>query len=99
MKTVTRTLYLTAFRWPHTPRGEISWAITPSEFKPGEHDALGCWPHKITVPMPEDFNPVSDEVASLEAQEIQALADYHKSVKTINERLSKLLAITNEVTT
>ena len=97
MKTITSTLYLTAFRFAFTPPGEVSWVMSQSKYAPGEHQSLGCWPHRVTLPLPEDFNPVSAEVASLEAQKLTALADYQRTVAEINTRLSKLQAICNEV--
>ena len=48
----------------------------------------------ITVDVPDDFNPVPHQVAALEAERAEALALYQRSVASINERLSKLLAIT-----
>ncbi len=51
----------------------------------------------VTVEVPDDFNPVPQQVAALEKEKDDALAAYQKSVADINERLSKLLAITNEV--
>lgn len=51
----------------------------------------------VTVEVPDDFNPIPAQVAALEAQKAVALAAYQRSVAEINERLSKLLAITNEV--
>ena len=98
MKTITTTLYLTAFRFDSTPPGEVSWVMSQSKYKPGEHHSLGCWRHDVTLPLPEDFNPVSAEVLSLEAQKLTVLADYQRTVAEINTRLSKLQAITNEVT-
>ena len=50
----------------------------------------------VTVEVPEDFNPIPAQVAALEREKLAALAAYQKSVADINERLSKLLAITND---
>lgn len=97
MKTITKTLYVTALRFDFMPPGEVSWMISQSEYKDGEKSVLGCWPHDVTLPLPEDFNPVSAEVISLEARKLTAWADYQSAVAEINTRLSKLQAITNEV--
>ena len=48
----------------------------------------------ITVYVPDNFNPVPHQVAALEAEKAEALDLYQRSVASINERLSKLLAIT-----
>lgn len=47
----------------------------------------------VEVEAPDDFNPVPAQVAALEAEKAQALAEYQKTVVEINERLSKLLCI------
>lgn len=48
---------------------------------------------------PDDFNPIPAQVAALEQEKGAALGAYQKTVAQINERLGKLLAITNQVTT
>lgn len=48
---------------------------------------------QVTVEVPDDFNPVPAQVAALEAQKAAALAEYQKAVAQINDRLSKLLAL------
>ena len=98
MSTITKKLYLTAFRFDSTPPGEVTWSLSASEYKPGEHHVIGCWRREVTIPLPDDFNPVAAEVAALEQQKVIALRAYQQSVTEINERLSKLLAVTNEVT-
>ena len=50
----------------------------------------------VTVEVPEDFNPVPAQVAALEKAKAEALAAYQKTVGELNDRLSKLLALTNE---
>jgi hypothetical protein len=54
-------------------------------------------PQEITIEVPEDFNPVPQQVAALKKQKAEALAAYLRTVAELNERLSKLLALTNEV--
>ena len=51
----------------------------------------------VEVEVPDDFNPIPSQVAVLEAEKVAALEAYQVSVARINERLSKLLAISNEV--
>jgi len=48
--------------------------------------------------IPDDFDPTGRLVAALETAKQKALESYQRTVADINERLSKLLAITNEVT-
>jgi len=51
----------------------------------------------LSVDVPDDFNPTAKQVAALEREKQEALRLYQSTVAQINERLSKLLAITNEV--
>jgi hypothetical protein len=51
----------------------------------------------LTVETPDDFNPIPIQVAALEKEKREALELYQRTVAQINERLSKLLAISNEV--
>lgn len=44
--------------------------------------------------VPHDFNPLPQQVAALEAEKAEALAAYQKTVAEVNERLSKLQALT-----
>jgi hypothetical protein len=51
--------------------------------------------HTIEVELPADFRGVAveAELEAIKAQMAQAAADYHATVKTLQERLSKLQAI------
>jgi len=58
-----------------------------------EENRVYVGPQQVTVEVPDDFNPIPQQVAALEKEKADALAKYHASVSIINERLSKLLAI------
>ena len=62
-----------------------------------KEDNLFVSTQEFEVEVPNDFNPIAGQVKALEAQKSEALDAYQKSVAGINERLSKLMAITNEV--
>jgi hypothetical protein len=47
----------------------------------------------VEIDVPENFDPRQSEVAALEARKIKAMADYHKTVTEINDRISKLQAL------
>jgi hypothetical protein len=95
MSTITQTLYLTPFRFKH--HQEVTWMLSGSNYKASEHGALiASVERKVTVELPENFNPVAAEVASLQVQKTKALEAYQRTVAELNDRLSKLLAITNE---
>jgi hypothetical protein len=98
MSTIKAKLYLTPFNFSHMKPGEVHWSLTGSEYKAGEHNAMcASFPRHVTVELPEDFNPVAAEVDALQARKAKALEDYQRTVAQINDRLSKLQAITNEV--
>jgi len=48
---------------------------------------------EIEIDIPDDYDPRSQQVAALEALKQKVMADYHKSVTDINDRISKLLAL------
>ena len=43
--------------------------------------------------MPTDYDPREKQIAALEAQKKQAMAEFHKSVAEINDKISKLTAL------
>ena len=96
MSTITKTVYLVAYHWDWQTPGELIYGITDNKPKVGGC-ILGCWPHEVTLPMPEDFNAHAAQVAALQAEKAKAIADYMATAASINERLSKLQALTNEV--
>ena len=52
----------------------------------------------ITVEAPDNFDPVSHQVAALHAQKARALREYQERVMQIKEQLDKLLALENKPT-
>jgi hypothetical protein len=62
------------------------------------HDGFGlcCGEATFEYEPPADFNPVAKEVEALEKRKAAALRAYQTTVSEINERLSKLQAITFE---
>lgn len=49
---------------------------------------------QIEIEVPDGFDPRAQQIAALEAQKRKAAADYQRTVNEINERISKLQAIT-----
>ena len=96
MKTLTQTIYLTAFNFSYMKAGEVHYNIGSLEHAL-VGSVLGSWPHKVTLPLPENFNVHAAQVAAIEAEKLKAIADYQATVASINDRLSKLLALSNEV--
>ena len=97
MATLTNKMYLTPFKYGNCQ--DVTWLLSSSQYKHGEHGALhASYERTVTVDLPDDWNPVAAEVESLRIQKATALADYQRTVAQLNERLSKLLAITCEAT-
>ena len=48
---------------------------------------------EIEIDIPEDYDPRAQQVAALEALKQKVMADYHKSVTEINDRINKILAL------
>jgi hypothetical protein len=48
---------------------------------------------EIEIEVPENYDPRAQQIAALEALKQKVMADYHKSVMEINDRINKLLAL------
>lgn len=59
-----------------------------------EEDRIFIREMDIEVDIPDDFDPTPRQVAALEAKKREALLKYQQTVADINEKLSKLQAIT-----
>lgn len=76
---------------------EQKWRPTVKDYKGADSESLIFIREiSIDVDVPDDFNPLPIQVAALEAQKLAALEKYQQEVAEINERLSKLQAITYE---
>ena len=96
MKTITKTVHLVAYHFDFMDAGEVNYGI--SAFAPDiGPKVLGSWPHEVTLPLPEDLIVHAAQVAALEAEKQQAMDTYRATLISINERLGKLMALTNEV--
>ena len=48
---------------------------------------------EVEIEVPTDYDPREKQIAALEAQKKQAMAEFHKSVSEINDKISKLTAL------
>jgi hypothetical protein len=48
---------------------------------------------EFEIDIPDNYDPRAQQIAALEALKQKVMADYHKSVMEINERIGKLLAL------
>jgi len=96
MSTITLQMHVYARRkWDGTPEYYIS--DNPSLSDASVFGRV-CTSAPFTFEPPSDLNLTAIEIDGLEAEKTKALANYQSTVANINERLSKLMAICNEVT-
>jgi len=80
--------------WAHGDY-EKKWWPRWIEYKPDDNaDRVFIKEMAVEFDVPDDFDPIPKQVAALEAEKRAALAEYQSKVADINERLSKLQAIT-----
>jgi hypothetical protein len=48
---------------------------------------------EIEIEVPDNYDPRAQQIAALETLKQKVMADYHKSVMEINDRISKLQAL------
>ena len=77
--------------------GTPTYTMFSTDMSSNKWAGLCCGPASFEYTIPDTFNPVAAETASLEKQKNELTADFANSVARINERLSKLQAIGNEV--
>ena len=78
---------------------EKTWQPTTWSCRVDDNDTrIFVGAQTVSVEVPDDFNPTAKQVAALEQQKLEALERYRRTVSEINERLSRLQAIANEVT-
>ncbi len=96
MKTLTFPIYFTA------KIDESSWDKSPCKID-GMEIAVRNWLYdrdrfiskmEVTIELPEDWNPIADATAELERQRAEVLADAQNKVNHINDKISKLQALT-----
>jgi hypothetical protein len=95
MTTITIKGHMLAYHFNHMDPGHVHWSFMTSHSGKLDDETIAAIPHEFTVEVPE-LNVIACQVAGLEAAKAKALAAYQAKVFEINERLSKLLAITNE---
>ena len=89
------------YHFDHMEDGEICWAIQDNFYVTNpdarSDNVIHVQPLEVVVEVPDTINIVAAQVAALEREKIKVLEAYQRTVAQINERLSKLQAITNEV--
>jgi len=83
----TLHIYFCKYSW------ETEGKFVPFAYPVASADYSFVREQDIELDVPDDYDPRSQQIASLEAQKVKAMADYQKSVNEINERISKLTAL------
>lgn len=87
---------LVAHHYDFMEPGALAWSFSQYSNAKVEGECVAVVPHVIEFEAP-DLNIIAAQTQALEASKAAALAEYQQKVAHINERLSKLQAITNEV--
>lgn len=98
MKTITIPGFIHAKRaesWEAAQYGPYRFDWRPYEAK-NLPDKVDVTPMEITFSIPADWNPVPDEIASLEAKRTEVMAEAQEQVNRINDLIGKLQALTFE---
>ena len=81
-------IYLTQYAWEE--KGQYQ-AFT---FKvDNDLERVYVCSQEIELDLPDHFDPRSSQIASLEKKKTMLMADFHKSVTEINDKISKLQAL------
>jgi hypothetical protein len=98
MAQINLKAWIVGYHFDCMPEGAVSWRLRG--WKPeadSSGDTVAVIEHEVVIDEPV-VNVVAAQVAALEAAKTKALEAYQKTVAELNERLSKLQAITYEAT-
>lgn len=88
---VKTTVYIHYSRWSWEESG--TYQVFSCKLEDDAHRTFVC-EQEIEIDVPDNYDPLAQKIAALEKLKRKALADYQKTVADINERISKLQAIT-----
>jgi hypothetical protein len=71
----------------------LRWRSYNAEHIP---NAIDVCPYELSIDVPDDWNPVPEEIAGLEAKRAEVLAAAQVEVNKINNLIGKLQALTYE---
>ena len=85
---VTAHIYYNQYSWQETGEFQLFYAKvddTETMTYVGEQE--------FEIEVPDNYDPRAQKVAALEKYKQKVMADYHKTVTEINDRISKLQAL------
>lgn len=93
MKTTIKG-HIVGYHFDYMPDGEIHWTFSLYYEGNPSLDTVHAFEHSFSVEVPDNIDLVAAQVAALNAKKIRLLDAYQDSVREINDRLSKLQALT-----
>ena len=88
---IKTTIYIHHSQWQWEETG--TYQVMYAKLDDNEYRTFVC-EQEIEIEVPDDYDPRAQKIAALERQKRKAAADYQRTVDEINERISKLQAIT-----
>jgi hypothetical protein len=86
------------FVFRHEWRGMLKPSYYFSSYKPTEDETLSIvCEHSFEVEIPDDFNPIPQQVAALQEAKRLARVNLGKELANLDMRIGKLTCLTNEV--
>jgi len=80
-------------KWDFEETGE--YIIFSSKFEDVEYRVHVC-ECEVELEIPDEFDPRAQQIAALEQQKQKAMAEYQNTLTEINERISRLQAISHD---
>jgi hypothetical protein len=88
---IKQTIHVHFSKWDFEETGE--YVIYSHKFEDTDFRAHIC-ECEIEIEIPDDFDPRPQQIAALEQKKQEAMAEYQNTLTEINERISRLQAIT-----
>jgi GH35 family endo-1,4-beta-xylanase len=90
---IKTTIHIHFQKWDFEEQGQ--YLIYSHKFDDTNYRVHVC-ECEVEVEVPDEFDPRTQQIAALEQQKQKAMAEYQKTLTDINEKISRLQAITHE---
>jgi len=88
---IKTTIHIHHLKFPWEEKGEYE----VFSFKaPNDENRTHVCEQEIEIEVPDNYDPRAQQIAALEEKRQRVMAEYQKTVNEINDRISKLQAIT-----
>ena len=87
---IKTTVHIHHFQWSWEKTG--TYQVLHCKLEDAEHRTY-VGEQEIEIEVPDDYDPRAQKIAALEEYKQKVMADYHKTMMEINERISNLQAI------